>query len=89
MVGEAGHSFPGVDLFRRVRLTVHDRVFRVNRCAVEFGELGLPDIERFHGIAPMRVAIGIDKMLRHCLRCRATATWGGLNMKKLGHLVSP
>ena len=81
MVGKAGHSFPSVDLFRRVRLTVHDRVFRVNDCAVELGELGLPDIERFYGIAAMRVAIGIDKMLRYCLRCRATASRRRLNMK--------
>ena len=68
MVGEPGHSFPSVDLFRLVRLTVRDRVFRINRCAVEFGELGAPHIERFYGIAAMRVAIGIYKMLRHCLR---------------------
>ena len=39
-------------------LTVHDRIFRVNDCAVELGELGLPDIERFYGIATMRFAIG-------------------------------
>ena len=81
MIGNASHSFPCVNLVRRVRLAVHDRVFRVNDCAVELWELGLPDIERFYSIAAMRVAIGIYEMFRHCLRCRAAASWGRLNVK--------
>jgi hypothetical protein len=85
VISDAGYSFPSVDLFRGVRLTVYDGVLGVNGCAIEFGEPGLPEIERFYDIASMRVAIGIYKMLRHCLRCRSAASWGRLNVKEFCH----
>jgi hypothetical protein len=45
-------------LFGRVGLAVEDGVFGVDGGAVEFGQAGLPEVERFDGVAGMLFAVG-------------------------------
>jgi hypothetical protein len=69
VVSDTYNGPPDVELFRRVRLAMLDGVGGFKRGAVDLGKIGLPEIERFDGVAGMRYAIGLDEAGRDSLRC--------------------